>query len=122
MIKKVKKTHLEVVVLVLLYLGMMWLWTIPIRNNPIPYGEPDAAIHYLISDNIYSTNKISLYEPRASAALAPTSFKFGGAKSKYSLYPWLTIIKILVFISFIIKILEFITPYVNRFAFPKINY
>lgn len=59
---------------------------------------------------------------RASAALAPASFKIGGAKSKYSLYPWLTIIKILVLITFTIKILEFVTPYVNRFAFPKINY
>ena len=61
-------------------------------------------------------------QSRASAALAPTSFKIGGAKSKYSLYPWFTIIKILVFITFIIKILEFVTPYINRFAFPKINY
>jgi hypothetical protein len=61
-------------------------------------------------------------QSRASAALAPTSFKIGGAKSRYSLYPWFTIIKILVFITFIIKILEFVTPYINRFAFPKINY
>lgn len=59
---------------------------------------------------------------RASTALAPLSFKIGGAKSKYSLYPWLTIIKILVLITFTINILEFVTPYLNRFAFPKINY
>jgi cell fate (sporulation/competence/biofilm development) regulator YmcA (YheA/YmcA/DUF963 family) len=61
-------------------------------------------------------------QSRASAALAPTRFKFGGAKSKYSLYPWLTIVKILVLITFTIKILEFVTPYLNHFAFPKINY
>lgn len=59
---------------------------------------------------------------RASRALAPTSFKFGGAKSKYSLYPWFTIIKILIFITFTIKILEFVSPFINHFAFPKINY
>ena len=61
-------------------------------------------------------------QARASSALAPSSFKFGGAKSKYSLYPWLTIIQVLVFISFIIYALEFISPYLNRLAFPKLNY
>lgn len=61
-------------------------------------------------------------QSRVSSALAPTSFKFGGAKSKYSLYPWLTIIQILVFISFFIYILEIVTPFLNRIAFPKMNY
>ena len=61
-------------------------------------------------------------QSRASSALASTSFKFGGAKSKYSLYPWFTIIKILVFISFIIYVLEMITPFLNRLAFPGMNY
>ena len=59
---------------------------------------------------------------RASSALASTSFKFGGSKSKYSLYPWFTIIKILLFISFIIYVLEMITPFLNRLMFPEIKY
>jgi hypothetical protein len=59
---------------------------------------------------------------KSSAALAPARFKIGGAKSKYSLYPWITIIQMLVFSYFIIYILEFIFPFLNYLSFPKINY
>ena len=61
-------------------------------------------------------------QARASSALAPSTFKVGGAKSKYSLYPWFTIVKILGLSSVFIYILEMITPFLNHLVFPKLNY
>lgn len=61
-------------------------------------------------------------QARASSALAPPTFKVGGAKSKYSLYPWFTIVKILGLSYVFIYILEMITPFLNYLVFPKLNY
>lgn len=64
-----KKRTLEVIVLIALYLFMMWLWTTPIRSNPMPYGQPDASIHYRIFHDIYTKDKVSIREPYSSQAL-----------------------------------------------------
>ena len=41
---------IEVIIITLLYLTTLYLWTLPIRNNQLPYGEADAASHYIIAD------------------------------------------------------------------------
>jgi len=43
------KTH-ELIILVLLYLCCLYLWTLPIQKNPMPFGEPDGASFFGIGD------------------------------------------------------------------------
>ena len=63
-------------------------------------------------------------ESRASSSLGPNpNFTFsGGSKSKYSTQPWLTIICLLLSVPVVFKIAKYIIPYLNRFAFPKLDY
>jgi hypothetical protein len=63
-------------------------------------------------------------QARASASLAPkNAFSFsGGSKTKYSIHPWLSIIITLLSIPLIVKVASYVTPYLNRLAFPKLDY
>jgi len=56
----------EIIILIIIYLGMMYLWTMPFQQYKIPYGEGDAAIHYIIADNMYVTDKPTLKLPETS--------------------------------------------------------
>lgn len=40
----------EAILVTLLFLSAVTLWTIPIRNDPSPYGEVDASSHYAVAD------------------------------------------------------------------------
>ncbi len=42
--------HWEAILVTLLFLTGVTLWTLPIRNNPSPYGEVDASSHYAVAD------------------------------------------------------------------------
>jgi len=42
--------HLEAIIITFLYLTCLYFWTLPIQENPAPYGEVDAGSHYAIAD------------------------------------------------------------------------
>jgi len=56
----------EILILIIIYLGMLYLWTMPFQQQKIPYGEGDAAIHYIIADNMYVTDKPTLKLPETN--------------------------------------------------------
>jgi len=69
--KEIKNSGLKIefIVLIILYLGMLYLWTLPFQKQQIPYGEPDAAIHFTMADKIYLKDKPLLQAPPANTLL-----------------------------------------------------
>ena len=65
--KKIKK--IEIIILVALYLVLLSFWTLTFRMNPIPYGEPDAAIHFRLADEMYLSDKPLVEVPKANPLL-----------------------------------------------------
>ena len=49
--------NIEAIVVVFLYLACLYLWTLPIQDNSMPYGEVDAASHYAVADYTYSRDR-----------------------------------------------------------------
>lgn len=62
-------SKLEILSLVILYLGMLYLWTLPFQHQRIPYGEPDAAIRFRLADEMYVTDKPYIKVPDANPVL-----------------------------------------------------
>ncbi|MBI2138802.1 glycosyltransferase family 39 protein [Candidatus Woesearchaeota archaeon] len=51
----------EAILVVILYLTTVYFWTIPLRQNPMPYGEVDAASHYAVAEfTIWQGRSITL--------------------------------------------------------------
>ena len=42
--------NIEAIIVTLLYLTCLYFWTLPIQDNPLPYGEVDAASHFAVAD------------------------------------------------------------------------
>lgn len=40
----------DIILVTILFLVALWLWTLPIKNNPLPFGEGDAAWHFANGD------------------------------------------------------------------------
>lgn len=60
-----KSIMLEVILVIFLFLLSIYMWSLPIKNNPLPYGEVDSAHHFGIADYMTETNTIDdeLYKP-----------------------------------------------------------
>ncbi len=53
---KVNK-NVEAIIVTLLYLTCLYFWTLPIQDNPLPYGEVDAFSHYAVADYTYTSDR-----------------------------------------------------------------
>jgi hypothetical protein len=49
--------NIEAIIVTLLYLTCLYYWTLPIQQNPLPYGEVDAASHFAIADYSYQSDR-----------------------------------------------------------------
>ncbi|MBD3164424.1 hypothetical protein GF323_04440 [Candidatus Woesearchaeota archaeon] len=49
--------HIEAIIIAVIYLTCLYFWTLPIKDNPIPYGEVDAASHYALADYTYYSDR-----------------------------------------------------------------
>ena len=47
----------DIVAISVLFIIAFSLWTIPVQNDPRPFGESDATYHFSVGDYIYSTDK-----------------------------------------------------------------
>ena len=52
---KLRKIHIEILSILTILLFGLYLWTVPIRYSPLPYGEVDSASHYALAD--YTSSK-----------------------------------------------------------------
>lgn len=53
----------EVLILVVLYLISLYIWTLPIQKNRMPYGEVDAVSHFTVGDYMAQTDKAIIKLP-----------------------------------------------------------
>ena len=60
----------EIAILIIIYLGMIYLWTLPFQQYKVPYGEGDAVIHFILADNMYITDKPTLKMPETNPVFA----------------------------------------------------
>jgi len=60
-----KKAHVELIVLALLFIGAFWLWSLPYQKNKMPYGDVDSSTHFTLADymalNDYPTYWLPYY-------------------------------------------------------------
>tara|TARA_Y100000294_G_C8565231_1_gene340562 strand:+ start:2121 stop:3737 length:1617 start_codon:yes stop_codon:yes gene_type:complete len=60
---KIKKTYLEVLVFLAVYLFAIYMWTLPFQDNNVPYGEWDAVSHWELADFIAQRDRTFVYLP-----------------------------------------------------------
>lgn len=60
---KIKKSHIELLVFLAVYLFAIYLWTLPFQDNKIPYGEFDAISHWEIADSFVQADRTYVYLP-----------------------------------------------------------
>lgn len=59
-----RRVIFEVLLVIFLFLFSMYMWSLPIKNNPLPYGEVDSAHHFGIADYMSDNDKIEdFYKP-----------------------------------------------------------
>ena len=77
----------DVIVLTILFSVALWLWTLPIRENPLPFGEHDGAFIFATGDHISYTNKapdvvggqppsLRFWYPAWNKALGPAAIEY----------------------------------------------
>src|SRR3989338_3474867 len=60
---KIKKSYLEILAFLAVYLFAVYMWTLPFQDNKIPYGEFDAISHWEIADSFAQMDKTYVYLP-----------------------------------------------------------
>ncbi|MBS3126406.1 hypothetical protein J4453_03140 [Candidatus Woesearchaeota archaeon] len=60
---KVNRNIVEIIVLLAVYLLGLYMWTLPLHNNPYPFGDVDASSHFAIGDLMAGQDKSVLYVP-----------------------------------------------------------
>jgi len=79
---KLKKSHLEAISFIALYLLALYIWTLPMHNDRMPFGDVDASSHFMIGDYMVSTDK-------SVAKIPYYAFKrYGGQNEYFPEYIW----------------------------------
>lgn len=76
---KINKKYLEILVIIILYLSALYIWTLPIHKNRMPFGDVDASSHFSIGDYISMHGKSIIKVPYYMA------IRYGGQNN---LFPW----------------------------------
>ena len=58
-----KKSHLEIILVTILYLAALYIWTLPMQTNNMPFGDVDSSSHFAIGDYMYRTNRAPVEVP-----------------------------------------------------------
>ena len=77
---KISFKKIEIILLVILYLAALYVWTLPIQKNKLPFGDVDASSHFAIGDYMVSHDK--------SISKVPyyIFFRYGGQNYGYLWY------------------------------------
>jgi 4-amino-4-deoxy-L-arabinose transferase-like glycosyltransferase len=74
--------NIELIILAILYLFALYMWTLPIQGNGLPFGDVDASSHYTIGDYMVTHDK--------SIAKLPyyIGFRYGTQNSAFPGHIW----------------------------------
>src|SRR3989338_4996244 len=79
---KLSLKKVEIVLLVILYLSALYLWTLPIQNNKLPFGDVDASSHFTIGDYM------ATYDKSIAKIPYPITFRYHGQNAMFPDYLW----------------------------------
>lgn len=57
-----KKSELSIIILIVLYLGALWFWTLPSKTG-LPWGDVDSSTHFTIGDYMAYSDKATTKLP-----------------------------------------------------------
>lgn len=79
---KISLKKIEIIAVVILYLAALYIWTLPIQENKLPFGDVDASSHFAVGDYIVAHDK--------SIAKLPyyLLLRYGGQNNIYPGYIW----------------------------------
>ncbi len=79
---KITTKKIEIFLLVILYLLALYIWTLPIQNNRLPFGDVDASSHFTIGDYMVTYDRSVLKIPY------PITFRYRGQNALFPDYLW----------------------------------
>ena len=79
---KIGFKKIEIFLVVILYLAALYIWTLPIQKNQLPFGDVDASSHFAIGDYMVTYDK--------SVAKVPYYIfsRYGGQNTVFQGYLW----------------------------------
>ena len=79
---RLKSSSIEIALLLLVYLSTLYVWTLPLQGNTLPFGDVDASSHFTIGDYMLSTDASVLRTPYH------ITFRYGGQNNAFPDYLW----------------------------------
>ncbi|MBL7147609.1 MAG: glycosyltransferase family 39 protein [Nanoarchaeota archaeon] len=76
---KINKKYLEIFAITILYLSALYIWTLPIHNNRLPFGDVDASSHFAIGDYM------SMHGSSIAKIPEYVGIRYGGQNE---MFPW----------------------------------
>ena len=73
---------IEIVLMAVLYMAALYLWTLPIQNNRLPFGDVDASSHFTIGDYMVT------YDKSIAKIPYPVTFRYKGQNNLLPDYLW----------------------------------
>ena len=79
---KLSLKKIEIILLVVLYLSALYIWTLPIQKNKLPFGDVDASSHFTIGDYMVT------YDKSIAKIPYPITFRYKGQNAMFPDYLW----------------------------------
>ena len=79
---KISIKKIEVILVALLYFTAIYIWTLPIQKNKLPFGDVDSSSHFTIGDYMVTYDKSIIEIPY------PIKFRYRGQNSLFPDYLW----------------------------------
>jgi len=79
---KVSRELIESIAFLAVYFSALWLYTLPIQHNPLPFGDVDASSHFVIGDYISSHDTSIFKQPDYILN------RYGGQNAMFPGYIW----------------------------------
>lgn len=79
---KIGFKKVEFILVAILYLSALYIWTLPLHNNKMPFGDVDASSHFTIGDYIIT------YDKSIAKIPYPITFRYKGQNDLFPDYLW----------------------------------
>ncbi len=79
---KISMKNIEIILIVILYLSALYIWTLPIQKNKLPFGDVDASSHFVIGDYM------ATYDKSIAKVPYPVFSRYGAQNSAFPGYFW----------------------------------
>ena len=79
---KILLKKIEIFFIAFLYLATLYIWTLPVHKNHLPFGDVDASSHFTIGDYMTTYDKSILEIPY------PLKFRYRGQNNAFPDYLW----------------------------------